>query len=284
MQGIERHLSLRQKVGEARQARRARQATGDFNLTRRLLALSVMQVFSLTRPARSRAASPSQRRCPCQDCEEKRLTCEQSISEVSSRNLRFVFFTEPTLSCDALRASANLISKAKGRFRARALVEELFAARTGSRPTAGCRWEKGEWFAAVLEETTGRPVSFYHGAPKGSGESEVVQYLEATLQDPIQGATSWGFSLLLHRLKLKGATTCRLVDESDTMKTPVLIDGHEYTTRGSLIYGRTMDPKRPYTYSVRESKLRKLSFWSRTEYTYDLSSEARGKLYPSDPL
>lgn len=227
---------------------------GDFNLTRRLLALLAMQVFSLTRPARSRAASPSQRRCPCKDCEEKRLTCEQSISEVSSRNLRFVFFTEPTLSCDALRTSADLISTAKGRFRASALVEELFAARTGSRPTAGCRWETGEWFAAVLEEMTGRPVSFYHG-------------------------------LLLHRLKLKGATTCRLVDESETMTNPVVIDGHKYTTRGSLIYGRTMDQKRPYTYSVRESRLRKLPLWPGTEYTYDLSSEARGKLYPSqDPL
>ena len=46
------------------------------------------------------------------------------------------------------------------------------------------------------KETTRRPVSFYHGAPKkGSEESEVVQYLEATLKDPIQGATSWGFRI-----------------------------------------------------------------------------------------
>ena len=41
------------------------------------------------------------------------------------------------------------------------------------------------------EEATGRPVSFYHGAPKQG--TEVVQYLEATLKDPVQGATSWGF-------------------------------------------------------------------------------------------
>ena len=34
--------------------------------------LGTAEVFSLTRPARSRAASPSQRRCPCKDCEEKR--------------------------------------------------------------------------------------------------------------------------------------------------------------------------------------------------------------------
>eukprot|EP00435_Cladocopium_sp_Y103_P005868 s438_g1.t3 len=69
------------------------------------------------------------------------------------------------------------------------------------------------------------------------------------------------------------------------MKNPVVIDGHEYTTRGSLIYGRTLDQKRPYTYHVRKSRLRKLSFWPGTEYTYDLISEAHGKLYPSqDPL
>ena len=77
-----------------------------------------------------------------------------------------------------------------------------------SRGDVGLGWEPGEWFAVVLEaprhapegtrevclaqEPTGRPVSFYHGAPK-KGE-EVIEYLEATLKDPIQGATSWGFS------------------------------------------------------------------------------------------
>ena len=34
-----------------------------------------------------------------------------------------------------------------------------------------------------------------------------------------------------------------------------MIDGHKYTTRGSLIYGRTMDQKRPYTYSVRLGRI-----------------------------
>ena len=107
-----------------------------------------------------------------------------------------------------------------------------------------------------FEEPTGRPVSFYHGAPKKGTETEVIQYLEATLKQPVQGATSWGFraqaafddkkrfkkqhhvimcnirafkralmkefllGLLLHRLKSKGAVVCKLVDESEALKTP----------------------------------------------------------------
>lgn len=45
----------------------------------------------------------------------------------------------------------------------------------------------------MLEEPAHRPVSFYHGAPnKGV---EVIQYLEATSKQPVQGATSWGFRI-----------------------------------------------------------------------------------------
>lgn len=234
-----------------------------------------------------RCRADSRRRCQCMDCEVElpriNFWCTLAASKVSSRNLQFLFFTEQTLSCDTLRKSAEkLVQNGKGRFRASTLVDTLFAARIGSEPIAGCRWEPGEWFAAVLEEPAHRPVSFYHGAPnKGV---EVIQYLEATSKQPVQGATSWGFSLLLHRLKLKGALMCKLVDESEPLKTPVVIDEHQYTTRGSLIYGRTLDPKRPYTYPARETELRRF-LWSRTQYIYDLSAEVRGELYPpTEPL
>lgn len=102
--------------------------------------------------------------------------------------------------------------------------------------------------------------------------------------------------MLLHRLKLKGASSCKLVDESEALKTPapwarrqrlgpyeVVIDGRAYATRGALIYGRSSDPKRPYVYPVRELAVPGL--WRRTQYVYDLGQEERGQSYPSkEPL
>lgn len=58
---------------------------------------------------------------------------------MSSRRLRFLFFTEGGAACDALRqAAAALGETAKGRFRASQLVEDVFPARMGALPVAGC--------------------------------------------------------------------------------------------------------------------------------------------------
>lgn len=38
---------------------------------------------------------------------------------------------------------------------------------------------------------------------------------------------------------------------TELRRVQVVIEGHEYNTRGSLIYGRTLDEKRPYMYPVR---------------------------------
>ncbi|OLP99129.1 Copia protein [Symbiodinium microadriaticum] len=157
--------------------------------TRRLLALLAVQVL---RPGSCKAR---QRRCACVECSESRLSCEESISAVSSNGLRFLFFTEQNLSCQELqRRAEDLVAKSVGRFRAYALTSRIFAGRIGEPPVPDCRWEPGEWFAAVVEEATGRPVSFYHGAAEqAERRTSIIKYLEATLVEPVQGATSWGF-------------------------------------------------------------------------------------------
>ena len=38
-------------------------------------------------------------------------------------------------------------------------------------------------------------MSFYHGAAEqAERRTSIIKYLEATLVEPVQGATSWGFS------------------------------------------------------------------------------------------
>eukprot|EP00439_Symbiodinium_sp_Y106_P001414 s7997_g1.t1 len=157
--------------------------------TRRLLVLLAVQVL---RPG---SCNARQRRCACVECNERRLSFEESISAVSSNGLRFLFFTEQNLNCQELqRRAEDLVAKSAGRFRAYALTSRLFAGRIGEPPVPDCRWEPGEWFAAVVEEATGRPVSFYHGAAdQAERRTSVIKYLEATVVEPVQGATSWGF-------------------------------------------------------------------------------------------
>ena len=80
----------------------------------------------------------AQRRCRCTDCGQ-RLSCSEAVSRVSQRQLRFLFFSEGGTACTALQqAAAALREKAKGRFRASQLVEEVFPARMGALPVAGC--------------------------------------------------------------------------------------------------------------------------------------------------
>lgn len=196
-----------------------------------------------------------------------------------------MFFTEQNLSCQELqRRAEDLVAKSVGRFRAYALTSRIFAGRIGEPPVSDCRWEPGEWFAAVVEEATGRPVSFYHGAAEqAERRTSIIKYLEATLVEPVQGATSWGFSMLLHRLKLSGSNCSKLTDESEPLRAPVIVNGIDCRTRGSLIYARTLDSKRPYTYPFRTATVAFGS--SRLQYVYDLTLERRGSGYAnSEPL
>ena len=50
-----------------------------------------------------------------------------------------------------------------------------------------------------IEEATGRPVSFFYGAPEAEGapNAQTIQYMEATSVKTVPGATSWGFSIVV---------------------------------------------------------------------------------------
>ncbi|CAJ1460686.1 unnamed protein product, partial [Effrenium voratum] len=260
-------------------------------LRRLALSLAAVEVTRVLTRAPARGAAAGARRCRCVDC--GRPDCASpalGASKPTSRGLRFVFFDERSVDCPAQQEAAqSLVRQAKGRFRAEALIPQLFAGRIAEAPGAGCRWQDGEWFAAVLEdpgsEVAPRPVAVYHGGHVvGSPKSEAVtpmmaiEYLESTKEKPIRGATAWGFSMLLHRLKLSGTETCKLVDESEVLPQPVMLDGREFLTKGSLIYGRSNDRRRPYAFPFRE---RLLPFSStRQEYVYDLTAEKPGELYP----
>lgn len=133
---------------------------------------------------------------------------------------------------------------------------------------------KRPYFAAVQDSSTGRALSFMKGylaTKKSQGE---IDGIASTKTEPVQGATAWGLSMLLHRLKLLGETKTELVDVSEKFEEPIIIGGQSYSTKGSLVYGRTNVSHRPYTFPIKSPPY--------TDYEYDLLREGYGEDYPAD--
>jgi len=60
-----------------------------------------------------------------------------------------------------------------------------------------------------------------------SRPKSVIEVVEATKRSPVRGAVSWGFSMLLHRLKLQGLSEVTLVDAS-APQNEILKDKRDY--------------------------------------------------------
>lgn len=72
-------------------------------------------------------------------------------------------------------------------------------------------WQRPAWVAFVADTSNVIKAVFVGSS---SGKVAYIGYIESTMQDPVRGAVSWGFSMLLHRLKLQSFETATLTDAS----------------------------------------------------------------------